>query len=320
MYDRFHREKIPQARVSRAFAVLLLLALMLGLAGFGQKAGWEKRIREETFRLEGLEKEYTLLFLTDMHMVVRDAEASEQEAAYAEERYAMFRNREGVSAAEQFREWVRYANQKRVDAVILGGDIIDSPSAANLQWLGQQLAGLKMPCLYVNGNHDWTYPWEYMTESGRENYLPLLEPFMRGNTAVQRLDLGEFLVAGIDNSANQVDEGGLAGYEQILSEGRPVIVAAHVPFLGSSLLEKAGEVWKSPVVIGGGAWGGIYPNPASERFVSMTTAADSPVELLLSGHVHFYDRDVIQGEKEVPQLTGGAGYEGNAVLLHLRGE
>lgn len=51
----------------------------------------------------------------------------------------------------------------------------------------------------------------------------------------------------------------------------------------------------------------------------MTTAKDSPVELVLAGHVHFYDMDVIEGEKEVPQMVGGAGYEGRAVLLRITG-
>lgn len=54
--------------------------------------------------------------------------------------------------------------------------------------------------------------------------------------------------------------------------------------------------------------------------MELLTAQDSPVKLMLAGHVHFYDRDVIVGEKEVLQLVGGAGYEGNAILLHITGE
>ena len=72
-------------------------------------------------------------------------------------------------------------------------------------------------------------------------------------------------------------------------------------------------------MIGAGNYGGIYPNEGSERFVSLTTAADSPVELVLAGHVHFYDRDVIEGERQVLQLVGGAGFQGNAILVHITG-
>ena len=98
-----------------------------------------------------------------------------------------------------------------------------------------------------------------------------------------------------------------------------MIVMAHVPFMTGSVLEKSREVWNSPVVIGAGNYGGIYANENSERFVALTTGADSPVQLILAGHVHFYDRDVCEGEKDVLQLVGGAGYEGNAILVHIVG-
>jgi len=290
---------------------------------------WEKHISEETIRLPGVEGEYSLLFLTDTHVIIRDENASEEAAENEAARYPGFVNEEGVSSAEQFPEWIRYANETKVDAVLLGGDIIDTPSDANLQWLKEQLAQLDMPYLYVNGNHDWTYPWEYMTEAGREAYLPLLEPFMNGNAAIQKLDFGEFTVVGIDDSSDQVDSAVLPEYEKILEENRrlalqraeirPVIVVAHVPFITQSVLTKAREAWDHPVVIGAGNYGGIYPNEDSEQFMALTTAEDSPVELVLAGHVHFYDRDVIEGEKDVLQLVGGAGFRGEAILIHIIG-
>ncbi len=324
------KDKMLQRRaIGHAFAVICLLGLAAltgcGNAGEGgQKEGtgggaWEKHITEETVRLKGIEGEYTLLFLTDTHAIVQSQGASEQEAANEEARYPTFFNEEGVPSAEQFPEWVRYANENGVDAVLLGGDIIDTPSEANLRWLEEQLGQLDMPYLYVNGNHDWTYPWEYMTEAGKEAYLPLLEPFMQDNTVIHSLDFGEFTVVGIDDSPGQVEVGVFPAYEEILAEGRPVIVLAHVPFMTQSVLGKAREAWSSPVVIGAGNYGGIYPNEDSERFVSRTTAASSPVELVLAGHVHFYDRDVIEGEKQVLQLVGGAGFRGEAILIHITG-
>ncbi len=285
--------------------------------GSGQK--WEKHITEETLSIEGLDREFTLLFLTDTHMVVPGENATEQERENEALRSPEFVNEEGVPSWEQFPGWIRYANENKVDAVLLGGDIIDTPSEANLKWLEEQLSQLEMPYLYVNGNHDWTYPWEYMTETGRETYLPLLEPLMQDSTAIQRLDFGGFLVVGIDDSTNQVAPEALETYENILKEDRPVIVMAHVPFMTQSVLARAREAWGSPVVIGAGNFGGIYPNEDSERFTALTLGADSPVELVLAGHVHFYDRDVMEGEKQVLQLVGGAGFQGNAILLHVTG-
>lgn len=275
---------------------------------------------EETVYVEGLEKDYTFLFLTDTHVIIPNEDASPQEAENEAARMPMFVPESGISSAEQFPEWVRYANEEKVDAVLLGGDVIDTPSPSNLEWLAGQLAGLDMPYLYVNGNHDWTYPWEYMTQWGQETYLPLLQPLMGGNTAIHSLDLGELVLVGIDDSSNQVNEEVFPAYEEILREGRPMVVVAHVPFMTQSVLGKAKEVWSSPVVIGAGNYGGVYPNDTSEKFVSLTTAADSPVELVLAGHVHFYDKDVIEGERNVLQLVGGPGFQGQAILIHMTGK
>lgn len=284
-----------------------------------KEASWEKVITEETVFIEGLEGEYTFLFLTDSHVVIQDDKASEQEREYAEQRYGMFVNVEGVSSAEQFPAWIAYANEMDVDAVLLGGDIIDSPSDANVEWLQEQLEELEMPYLYVPGNHDWTYPWEYMTDYGKKHYLSRLAPMMQGNTAVQSMEIGELFFVGVDNSTNQVDPDAISGYEELLEQDKPVIVMNHVPYSAESLMPKALEAWSSPTVIGDGDGGGIWPDEISESFLELTTAEGSPVKLVLAGHVHFFDDGIIDGERQLRQIVGNAAYEGDAVLIRITG-
>lgn len=316
--DSRKKETLRRRAKWHAFAIIAIM--ILTITGCEGKKNWEKHVARENLELRGVKGEYDLLFLTDTHVIIRDENASAQAAENEEARYPAFVNEEGVSAAEQFQEWIQYANENEVDAVLLGGDIIDTPSEANLQWLTKQLEQLEMPYLYVNGNHDWTYPWEYMTEAGKKAYLPLLRPLMGGNTVIHSLFFKEFSITGIEDSPGQVEVGVLPEYERVLAEDKPVIVVAHVPLMTQSVLKKAKKVWDSPVVIGAGNYGGIYPNEQSKRFVSLTTAENSPVELVLAGHVHFYDRDVIDGKKKVLQLVGGAGYQGNAILIHISGK
>lgn len=280
----------------------------------------EENIVEETLVIEGLTQEYDILFLTDTHMVVSSPEDSEQETANAAERAPGFVDDMSVSSAEQFPAWMAYATEQQVDGVLLGGDIIDTPSQGNLEYLQKHLNTLSVPYLYTLGNHDWTYPWEYMTEAGKAEYLPLLEAMMQGNTAIQRLDIGELTVVAVDNSSGQVNGAALEAYQEILAEGRPTIVMVHVPFMTQSVLGRSREVWSSPVVIGAGNYGGIYPNSESEAFVEMTTAVGSPVVAVLAGHVHFYDKDYIEGEKNVLQLVGDGGYKRQGLLLHISGQ
>lgn len=283
-------------------------------------AAWKMLITEEEVKIPGVEGEYDILFLTDIHAVVVDERESEQIVRYGLERSIQFYNGEGVSSAEQMEDWINYANAQGVDAVFFGGDIIDSPSESNLEFLRTQLGRLEMPYLYTLGNHDWTFPWEYMTERGKELYLPMLEPYLSGDAALHTWENEDLLVIAVDNSSGQIDDGVMEQYKELLAMDRPVILLVHVPLLTQSVLTQAREVWSISVVLGGGNYGGTYPNETSAEFIELTTAGDSPVELVLAGHVHFYDRDYIAGEKEILQLVGDAGYHGSALRLHITGE
>ncbi len=337
--DSMKTEKTGRRPARRLLFFSLVCAVCL--TGCGKDSGeWEKSVIEEQIVIQGISGEYDLLFLTDSHVVslgeaaengraqtengeaqagtgAQDEESRRQE--YAASRYEGFCGQDGTSSQEMFAQAMDYAREEGVDGVLLGGDIIDSPSQENLTFLSEELSTLSMPYLYTPGNHDWTYPWEYMTSKGKQEYLPMLSPYMGGNTAFHTLDFGEFVVAAVDNSSGQVNPEALEEYEEVLDQGKPVIVLAHVPFLTQSVLTKAREVWKSGVVIGGGNFGGIYPDETSQEFLEMTTASDSPVVAVLAGHVHFYDKDVIEGEKDVPQIVGDALFHGSALRLRITG-
>ena len=304
-------------RLVKSVPVLLTMVFSMLFLGGCSDGTWEKHIVKEEIFLPGLKKEYDLLFLTDTHVVVMSEEDTPKEQASAGERKEQFQNEEGVYSAQQFSDWMDYAKEMQPDAVLLGGDIIDSPSVGNVAFLEMELGKLQVPYLYTPGNHDWTYEWDYMTENAVEEYLPRLEQFMNDSPALQSLDVGEVRIIAVDNSTNQVAEGILEEYEKLLKTEQKVIVMLHVPLITQSVLTQAKEVWESPVVLGGGNYGGIYPNETSQKFLELTTAADSPVELVLAGHVHFYDKDYIDGEKKVLQIVGAAGYQGQGIHLHL---
>ncbi len=297
-------------------------ALFIGLGACGLPGGnsaeQEITMIQEEIVIPGLSKEYDFLFITDSHVVVPDEKVSEQEAAYSAGRYPMFRNEEGVSAADLLHDLMAYANREKVDAVLLGGDIIDYPSSANFDYLKKELKKLKAPYLYTLGNHDWTYPWEYMSDAGKEAYLPLFAPYMEGNTAIHTWETDDLRVIAVDNCSGQVNPDALESYEELLNTEKPVIVLVHVPFSAGSLTDESKVLWDSPVVIGSGE-GEIVPEGSTEEFMELTFAEDSPVELVLAGHVHSYNKDYICGEKNVLQIVGDAAFHGSAVRLRVRG-
>lgn len=275
-------------------------------------------IQDETIVIPGLSKNYSYLYLTDAHTVVLNEEDSEQVNEYATQRLEEFTFQNQYTSKEQFDNWMEYMKKLNLDGLLLGGDIIDSPSKGNLEYLQIELSQISIPYLYNLGNHDWTYPWEYMTDLSKTTYLPLLSPMLQDSPAIQTLENDEFIIVAVDNSSNQINDEALQEYKEILNMKKPVILMLHVPLLTQSVLTKAKETWPSGVVLGGGNYGGIYPDEVSTEFIELTTQDNSPVVAVLAGHVHFYDKDMINDH--IVQIVGGAAYEGKGILLTLTGE
>lgn len=284
----------------------------------------EANIDKYEIVIPGISKEYNLLFLTDNHMVLPETEASQEIMDYSDQRLAQFTEETGIVSSDQFLSWISSSGEWELDALLLGGDIIDSPSPANISYLNDSLKQLEIPYIYAPGNHDWTYPWEYMTEKGKEEYLPLLSPYMVSvknefskNTAFHTLEFDDFIIAAINNSDNQIPPEALEEYKKIAEKGKPVLLLLHVPFYTQPLLDKTSSVWQNSVVLGGGIHGGVYPNDVSAEFIGLITAKDSPVAAVLAGHVHLSDISYIQGEKEILQITGDAGFKGKGTIIHI---
>lgn len=284
----------------------------------------ESNIDECQVVIPGISREYRLLFLTDSHMVLPETEGPQEIIDYSDQRLSQFTGETGIVSSDQFLSWISSSGEWELDALLLGGDIIDSPSPANISYLKDSLKQLEIPYIYTLGNHDWTYPWEYMTEKGREEYLALLSPYMvsaenefSGNTAFHTLELDDFIIAAINNSDNQIPPEALEEYKKIAEKGKPILLLLHVPFYTQPLLDKTSSVWQNSVVLGGGVHGGIYPNDVSAEFIGLITSKDSPVAAVLAGHVHLSDISYIQGEKEILQITGDAGFKGKGTIIHI---
>lgn len=271
-------------------------------------------IAREEIIIPGLENEYKFLFVADSHIIVTDENDSQEILENANPRQSFFVNENGIKSAELFSYWIEYANTYEVDAFLMGGDIIDYPSSANINCLKANLNQLDMPYLYTLGNHDWNYPWEYMTETSKNTLRPLFNQFMNDNTELQTIEYDDLIIMGVDDSTNQVDADSIDEIEDILKIGKPVIIMLHVPIATKALNEEATIVWGNSIVLGDG---GISPDINSQRFLDMILAEDSPVVAVLAGHVHFANTDMLNGR--IVQYVTDAAYKGSGILVTVKG-
>lgn len=301
------------------FAIALIFLFIFSFLFFRRPGFMPSKENLTTYHIQipGVQKTYRFLYITDTHILLPEENDGQQIFEYATSRLNTF-SQDGVPpSSDQFPGWIRYANTKGFDGFLLGGDIIDSPTLSNLSYLGSTLEKVNIPYLYTLGNHDWTFPWEYMTEGGSVKYLPLLAPYMNNNTSIHSMEYEDFTIVSVDNSSNQINPSVLEEYRKILGKGKPIILMLHIPLYTPSLLKEAAQIWKSGVTLGGGIHGGIYPDDISTQFIALTTAKNSPVAAVLAGHVHFAEKSDIPGEKNIPQITGDAGFKGMGTIIQV---
>ncbi len=293
---------------------------------------------EKNVEIAGIGQEYEIWFLADSHIIMQDGSETEEVAEYAAQRMPGFTNEMGVSSDAVFSHIIDEANEQKPDMILFGGDIIDFPSDANVSFLTAELDRLEVPYVFVMGNHDWTFPWEYMTEEGSAKYRPMLENHMDGNftdesekcTAINKnvlsiksnsyysmVELEDLVILSVDDSFNQVAEEALEGIEEAYNIGKPIILMQHVPFSTENLIAEAKKSWSNPVTLGMQVHGGIAPNGASTELWEKTHDDESLIKVVLAGHVHFPYEEKLS--ESTIQIITDAAFKGKAVKLKVTG-
>ena len=298
----------------------------------------------KTVVIPEVKREYEIWFFSDSHIIIPDENASEQVQAYTTERQPVFVNEMGVDSSKIFTDFIELANLEKPDMVLFGGDIVDFPSEANMNFLANELTKLIVPYVYTMGNHDWTFPWEYMTPEGTEKYRPAYDFLAYGNFVKQPVDTGteegleivddsldiinvsgdssaslveldDLMILSVDDSSNQVSDECLDEMEYAFGSDKPVILMQHVPFSTEKLIEEAKKYWGNPVSLGMQVHGGIAPNQISADLFGKSRDDETNIRMVLAGHVHFPYEEKI-GEQTVEIITDAA-FKGKFVKLQI---
>ena len=139
------------------------------------------------------------------------------------------------------------------------------------------------------------------------------------------MEYDDLIVAGINDKNNQFDKKAVQALLPYLKGTKPVILVMHVPlqpqYEHSALEQQADAVWglsnagRCRVLLGETA---CKPNKTTQKLLDAVFAADSPVAVVFAGHIHFYNRSMVN-EQSV-QLVTGAGYYGDAVRIFVQAE
>jgi len=270
----------------------------------------------EEVLIPGVEGEYEFLFLTDLHLAIK---TREEVGPYgnADERIKAFSNAKGTVSAKQLPQWIAYANKNQLDAVLMGGDMIDYYSKENAEYIYNQIAGLQMPYVFTLGNHELFLPWEEPIEEDSVIY----ELFADTGMAFQILEFEEFVICAIDNEVYQVNEASLVAMREWFAEhpDKPMILLAHVPFYtenDKALLETTVSIWGQALLIGTGE-GTRDTTAVSREFVDLILGEESPVVAIFAGDNHYYHKGNLTDS--VTQWVGAPAYAGDGMIIKVKG-
>lgn len=262
------------------------------------------KINRKELWIEGLQAHDRFLHITDTHAG----------------RESLTRN--GIPSAERLKEYVAYANMEKLSGVLLTGDIIDNPSVENLAFLKEQLEALKVPYLYIPGNHDWSYSDNYHTESAIRKEWPLLQPFCNGEEIFQIKRIGEITWIGIDNSIDMYWPGTANKLRNALNDPQndKVIILQHIPFDCGTLTKASLQRWGKVLTLGKNPpERGNCQEEANDRIegIREMIVCAKNVKAVICGHLHVDHRDMLT--ERIPQYVSNESCFGEATLFEIHG-
>lgn len=279
----------------------------------------EIKVDEETISIEGLQSDYKLCFVNDLHIIVPDEDVSNENKETVQQRQDnFFKTIAGERSFELWKRMPAKINELNPDCVILGGDMIDYASKANIESLKNGIDQINVETMYLRADHDYgrSYNPNLTTD-----YITQLEKSIDENLEVYCKDLGEILIVGIDNSTSQISDEALAKLKEIFANGKPIILATHVPLnskVDNNLAEESKKVWQDRNLTWDETGTTYTANENTKEFLNLVYAENSPVKAVLAGHLHFKHTGKIN--ENITQYVFDASYQGKIGVLHIVGK
>lgn len=270
----------------------------------------------------GLQDDYTILALNDMHILLMDDTVTDTWRETVWERFgSMFINETGIHSADMWNGMSAILDSYDANGIVFIGDMIDYGSETNAQLLSTGLKKIKTPWIYLRADHDLG---TWYTEDGLSAGDALrISSGIAEWQDVFIMDYKEFYLVGWNNSTSQLSEKGLTEMKSIfakaMTEGKPIILATHVPINstvedGLKMAARAADEQGRIKLWGEGC---LYqPNDTTAEFLDMVLANDSPVQAVLAGHLHI--KHTAKLNERITEYVLDKSFSGNIGVIRIK--
>ena len=264
----------------------------------------------------GLNKEYKLFQISDMHMACLDNQSTELDVNDHKRFHKQWDSLKRTFAADAgefcderydiepnliFDELTKYALEINADALVLSGDIFDRITDSNIRYLKNFISTYPLPVIYCPGNHDW------IDEAGEhKNLYHRITPTVK-SPECDSFDLGELEVLTFDNGTKHITEYQIEYLKNKLKQDKKLLIVVHAPLnlgeFGSKLVKKMSPYFLMGV-------DGDCENAL--EFNRIIAENDSKIIAVLAGHIHaFYEEKITNNLMQYTTSSGliGSGRE-----------
>lgn len=272
------------------------------------------QLNEYEFRVPGLDREYTFLHISDVHISAPDYETDPAAKAELEKSVANWEQGR-VHFARAFREdaspehliplngyfdrWITFANELKPDAVLCTGDLFDYYADADVRYLRDALAKLETDFLWVPGNHE-------------ADDRPAFREFMGNERSLQIRRYGKLKFLGLSDAKKSVTADQTERLKAEAEDGCYPILLAHIPLRTAANDRELESI---------GAYYSIHQgesDPETEAFLAYITSPECPVREVFCGHIH--GAQVTSLAEGKTQITASAAMIGGGNLLRYKPE
>ncbi|MCD8057330.1 MAG: hypothetical protein LUF88_02825 [Bacteroides fragilis] len=171
--------------------------------------------------------------------------------------------------------------------------------------------------MYIRSDHD--YSRHYTSDSLSEDDVAAMQSELDGDPDLWTVDMGDFVILGINKSWKSISDETLAEIEAMAEEGKPIILVTHVPF--DSLVDAGFRQTVYDIRGIYNLWGlgnRYVPDENMVSLMELIYADDSPIEAVIGAHLHFqYDAYLTN---DLMEYVFAPAYEGSVGVLHVVGE
>lgn len=288
--------------------------------------------KEDTITLDlGLNKNYKIAWISDLHIVANYGaldDVTRGHLGYSAEdyiklRYEMFKTDDNSKySVDLWSDVIDYINSGSFDAVIFGGDLIDHYTKRNYDVLRDGLNKIdsNIPWIYIYGSAEDHDAWTSLTSDS--SVISNLNSLSSSGVSNDVIDLGEFMIIGLNNSSNpEVSFEVKDVQSKISSSKKPVILATHVPIESklSSLAGYSKSIQNNRIYY----WADdsykwiLSNNTDMNSLVQDSLYKVSSVKAVLAGHMHHkaWSGELVKG---ITQHIFPATYKGYIGVINIR--